>query len=413
MPKPKAQSNNSPKSQSFALHKSRAQSVDIRLFGLGNGYGTSRGNASHTDLSSSSSGNNDTITRRNLKSPSTSDLSLSGVAFKPPVDPISTATTLSKATGGRSACPGCAVSVVPMERGVVAGPSGSRWHVGCLVCGGKSTSTWGIGFGGDGFGTVRARTQSISSSVVPKREREEGKIGCGKKLDSAARCDEVGVPYCRECWVRRIGVSSFHVLLTKCPQLVVPRSETASPVSPTMTGSGPNGWTRTGMPRQMTGSISLSHAASSSTPTLGRTPTGSGTFPISPSTSNSSVSTASASASLSQLSLSRHDTGSSASPSLSASSSSGIPSVDGSGHGASGLVRTGTLSQHPGPVKQLGVTHTLSMRADRPGRPRPRPKSLQVFGGLGLGGKGKGPFLGMQMTGGGARSVEPGAEEDV
>ncbi|KAJ7597168.1 hypothetical protein C8J56DRAFT_1011674 [Mycena floridula] len=77
-------------------------------------------------------------------------------------------------------CPGCHKSVSPMERGVVPGPQGTRWHSDCLVCGGKKESK--------GFGRIR-------------EERNKGEPGCGKKLDSAAKGDGEGGVLCRECWL--------------------------------------------------------------------------------------------------------------------------------------------------------------------------------------------------------------------
>lgn len=59
-----------------------------------------------------------------------------------------------------------------MERGVVPGPQGSRWHASCLICGGKEAKG---------------------------RRKEMGKPGCGKKLDSAAKTDAEGRVWCREC----------------------------------------------------------------------------------------------------------------------------------------------------------------------------------------------------------------------
>ena len=61
-----------------------------------------------------------------------------------------------------------------MERGVVPGPQGTRWHANCLLCGGKEAKG---------------------------RRKEEGKPGCGKKLDSAAKTDCDGRVWCRECLV--------------------------------------------------------------------------------------------------------------------------------------------------------------------------------------------------------------------
>jgi len=80
---------------------------------------------------------------------------------RPPTTAPPVATAFPK-FGGGTACPGCRQSVSPMERGVVPGPAGSRWHSSCLVCGGKDT---------------RGRAG----------RRNKGEPGCGKKLDSAAR----------------------------------------------------------------------------------------------------------------------------------------------------------------------------------------------------------------------------------
>lgn len=80
--------------------------------------------------------------------------------------------------GSRNACPGCKKAVSPMERGVIPGPQGTRWHSSCLVCGGKKTRpiSW--------YG-----------------REEKGKPGCGKRLDSAAKSDGEGGVWCRECIV--------------------------------------------------------------------------------------------------------------------------------------------------------------------------------------------------------------------
>lgn len=82
--------------------------------------------------------------------------------------------------GGQTACPGCHKSVSVMERGVVPGPQGTRWHASCLICGGKRETT---------------RAQLLG------RGREEKSKGCGKKLDSAAKSDREGGVWCRECLV--------------------------------------------------------------------------------------------------------------------------------------------------------------------------------------------------------------------
>jgi len=75
--------------------------------------------------------------------------------------------------GSSTTCPGCFKSVSPMERGVVPGPQGSRWHSACLVCGGKGS----------------------------RGRRDANKPGCGKQLDSAAKSDGNGGVWCRECLV--------------------------------------------------------------------------------------------------------------------------------------------------------------------------------------------------------------------
>lgn len=85
--------------------------------------------------------------------------------------------------GGQSFCPGCQKPVSPMERGVVPGPQGTRWHSSCLVCGGKKETT-----------TARLLGR-------PRDERKKGEPGCGKKLDSAAKSDGEGGIWCRECLV--------------------------------------------------------------------------------------------------------------------------------------------------------------------------------------------------------------------
>lgn len=82
--------------------------------------------------------------------------------------------------GSTTACPGCHLSVSPMERGVVLGPQGTRWHASCLVCGGKkeATKNW------------------------RGKEEKKGEPGCGKQLDSAAKSGGDGEVWCRECLVR-------------------------------------------------------------------------------------------------------------------------------------------------------------------------------------------------------------------
>lgn len=76
--------------------------------------------------------------------------------------------------GGSSSCPGCHKAVAVMERGVVQGPQGTKWHAACLICGGHEAKG---------------------------RRKEAGKPGCAKKLDSAAKTDNDGQVWCRECLV--------------------------------------------------------------------------------------------------------------------------------------------------------------------------------------------------------------------
>ena len=87
--------------------------------------------------------------------------------------------------GGGMNCPGCRTSVSPMERGVVPGPQGSRWHAACLVCGGKGAQSG------------------------PRRNVDTP--GCGKRLDSGAKTDGEGGVWCRECLVRFPGFSSWEL----------------------------------------------------------------------------------------------------------------------------------------------------------------------------------------------------------
>ena len=88
--------------------------------------------------------------------------------------------------GSANACPGCHKNVSPMERGVVPGPQGSRWHATCLVCGGREARG---------------------------RRKEDGRAGCGKKLDSAAKTDQDGGVWCRECMVSVPAVSCCNLMI--------------------------------------------------------------------------------------------------------------------------------------------------------------------------------------------------------
>ena len=94
----------------------------------------------------------------------------------PPTAPPTAAnfTFPSNRFSNTTVCPECNVAVAVMERGVVPGPQGSRWHASCLICGGKEAKG---------------------------KRKEVGKPGCGKKLDSAAKTDAEGRVWCRECLV--------------------------------------------------------------------------------------------------------------------------------------------------------------------------------------------------------------------
>ncbi|KAF9452640.1 hypothetical protein P691DRAFT_721366 [Macrolepiota fuliginosa MF-IS2] len=131
---------------------------------------------------------------------------------RPPTTAPATATSFPR-FGSRSACPGCRKAVSPMERGVVPGPQGSRWHAECLVCGGK-------------------RPQSKSTSwMLGRGEEKKKEPGCGKKLDSAAKTDPGGRIWCRECLLM-LGVGgSPQASPTRTPSIptpVVSNSKTSS-----------------------------------------------------------------------------------------------------------------------------------------------------------------------------------------
>ncbi|OSD06093.1 hypothetical protein PYCCODRAFT_1384167 [Trametes coccinea BRFM310] len=143
--------------------------------------------------------------------------------------------------GSSSACPGCQKSVSPMERGVVPGPQGSRWHATCLVCGGKEAKG---------------------------RRKEDGKPGCGKKLDSAAKTDRDGGVWCREC-----------LLLLPSTHRNSPSPTRSTPIAPAYTGSrGPFN----GVAPQFTGTTTLARqftGLGGSDPALMRQLTGGGLSP--------------------------------------------------------------------------------------------------------------------------------------
>ncbi|KDQ12951.1 hypothetical protein BOTBODRAFT_176078 [Botryobasidium botryosum FD-172 SS1] len=107
--------------------------------------------------------------------------------------------------GSSNTCPGCSSVVYPMEKGVVSGPQGVRWHAACLVCGGKN---WRM---------LQERNPNRGEAKVP---------GCGKKLDSQARGDRTGQVWCREC----MDLLAPHSRPSPSP--------TRTPLSPAGTGTG-------------------------------------------------------------------------------------------------------------------------------------------------------------------------------
>ena len=114
-----------------------------------------------------------------------------------PLVALTSAVTSVPRFGSRTTCPGCHQSVSLMERGVVPGPQGTRWHTRCLVCGGKS---------------------GVKRTFGQVKEKKNGTPGCGKRLDSAAKSGKDGGVWCRECLVR-----SFFFML-KIPCFLILRS---------------------------------------------------------------------------------------------------------------------------------------------------------------------------------------------
>lgn len=122
--------------------------------------------------------------------------------YDPPArDPPSTIFP-SRRFGTSSYCPGCNEAVGQMERGVVPGPQGSRWHATCLVCGGKEAKG---------------------------RRKAEGKPGCGKKLDSAAKTDAVGNVWCRECLVSSASLVRRKLVVDESPSFSYPQPNDKPP----------------------------------------------------------------------------------------------------------------------------------------------------------------------------------------
>ncbi|KAK1229797.1 hypothetical protein PQX77_007122 [Marasmius sp. AFHP31] len=139
-------------------------------------------------------------------SPSSGTARYSSRYSRPPMTAPATSAPAFPRFGSSTSCPGCRKSVSPMERGVVPGPQGTRWHASCLVCGGKKPTT--------AFGT--------------RIEKKKDEPGCGKKLDSAAKGDGDGRVWCRECWL----------MLPGDVRASPGGSPTRGPLVPTHTGSG-------------------------------------------------------------------------------------------------------------------------------------------------------------------------------
>jgi len=108
-------------------------------------------------------------------SPSTASYTITPLQHHTPPPSTAPPTTSRPRFGSSVGCPGCHKSVSAMERGVVPGPKGTRWHSTCLICGGKDVAN-------------------------RKGRGEDAKqAGCGKRLDSAAKSDGKGGVWCREC----------------------------------------------------------------------------------------------------------------------------------------------------------------------------------------------------------------------
>ncbi|KAJ7925920.1 hypothetical protein B0H13DRAFT_1973881 [Mycena leptocephala] len=166
------------------------------------------------------------LTRPPSAGPPSATISESSKYDRPPLTAPATSTPSSFPRFGTSnSCPGCHISVSPMERGVVPGPNNSRWHASCLVCGGK---------------------KAPAKSWAARDERKKGVPGCGKKLDSAAKSDGEGGVWCRECsLLLPIGIRGSPQGSPTRSATLVP-SYTGSKVAPQFTGT-------TTMARQFTG----------------------------------------------------------------------------------------------------------------------------------------------------------------
>ncbi|KAK0465171.1 uncharacterized protein EV420DRAFT_1513130 [Desarmillaria tabescens] len=163
---------------------------------------------------------------------------------RPPLTALATSLPASfPRFGSSTSCPGCRKSVSPMERGVVPGPQGTRWHAPCLVCGGKKETK----------GYARFRD-----------EKKKDEPGCGKRLDSAAKTDGEGGVWCRECLLllsneprasphgsptRPLSMSSFGDGLSK----LLPQNTGTTTIARQFTGLGAGGPNDGSLRRQLTG----------------------------------------------------------------------------------------------------------------------------------------------------------------
>ncbi|KAK0478494.1 hypothetical protein IW261DRAFT_1483771 [Armillaria novae-zelandiae] len=161
---------------------------------------------------------------------------------RPPLTAPATSASFPR-FGSSTSCPGCRQSVSPMERGVVPGPQGTRWHAPCLVCGGK---------------------KEIKGYARFRDEKKKDGPGCGKRLDSAAKTDGEGGVWCRECLLllssepkgsphgsptRPLSMSSFG----DGPSKILPQNTGTTTIARQFTGLGAGGPNDGSLRRQLTG----------------------------------------------------------------------------------------------------------------------------------------------------------------
>lgn len=283
----------------------------------------------------------------------------------PPPSAPATSTSFPR-FGSSTSCPGCHQAVSLMERGVVPGPQGIRWHATCLICGGKEAK----GRGG---------------------RRKDGKPGCGKKLDSSAKRDsEEGSVWCRECLLL-LPVS------TRAPHASPIRATPLHTSQPTHTGTSSNSTGTFGrIAPQYTGGISITrqHTGGGA---IARQYTGGGNI-TRQYTDGSTIARQYTGGST----IARQYTGSTTIPRQHTGGTTIARQLTGlSGGHDSALLRqlTGgglspTRQLTTSPTKTIGRQFTGGSAAG--GAVRPRPKSV-----IGMRDEGRGMFLVRQMTGGG------------